>query len=112
MSIQPVALQPGLQLTASSQTLYQAPAAVSAIVKRVTFTNIDTAVRTITVYRVPSAGSPGATNTIISAYPISAGQDYSPVCLSGLVLGPGESLRALADVTLKVNAFASGYTTA
>lgn len=112
MAIQPVVLQPGVQLTGAATIVYQTPANVTAIAKRVTFTNTDTAARTVTVYRVPKSGAPGATNIIIDAYPLSAGQDYSPIALSGLVLAAGESLQALADVTAKVNCFASGYTTA
>lgn len=112
MTIQPAPFQPGLQLTAAAMAIYQTPVNVTAIVKRVTFTNTDTAARTITVYRVPASGTPDPTNIIIDAYPLSAGQDYSPVALSGLVLASGESLRALADVADKVNCFASGYTSA
>ena len=112
MTIQPAVFQSGVQLGAAATIICTIATNVTAIIKRVTFTNTDTAARTITIYRVPKAGTPGPTNIIIDVYPLSAGQDYSPVALSGLVLLAGESLQGVSDVASKVNAFASGFTTA
>lgn len=109
-SITPVALQPGLTLTSSASLVYASPVNTNTLVKRATFTNTDTSTRTITVYRVTSGGTPSTANAIIFAYKLAPGQDYSPVCLSNLILGAGENLQALSDVAAKVNCFASGFT--
>ena len=109
MAISPVVMQPGFVLANSAQIVYTTPANVRAIVKRATFTNVDTVTRTFTVYRVPSLGSPLTNNTIISAQTLSPGEDYSPISLSGLTLNPGETIQAMADASGVVNFFMSGF---
>lgn len=102
MSVTPKAIT-GAQLTASAATYYGPVAAnTKAMIKKLTFTNTDTSARTVTVYLVPSGGTAGATNILISARSIAAGEAYDCYEAMGQVLAAGGFLQALADVTTKV----------
>lgn len=109
MAISPQVLNAGTLLTASAATLYTAPVNSKAVIKRAVFTNNDTVSRTITVYRIPSGGVLGNAYKIIAAFPLSAGQDYSPVSMTNLVLGAGDTIQALADVTSVVGCQLAGF---
>ena len=98
MAVTPNVLNPGALLTNAAAVYYAAPVNSRAIIKRAVFTNNDTAVRTITVYRVPTGDVPSNANKVIAAFPIAIGQDYSPVSLTNLVLNVGDSIQAFADV--------------
>lgn len=97
-------------LTASAATYVTASGSSSVLIRSVVFTNTDVAARTITVHRVPSAGSATTGNRVISAFSLSAGQAYVAPELANMVLAPGETLQALASVTSVVNIAASGFT--
>ena len=110
MTTTPAILCPSTQLGASVATLYASQANGTAIVKRAVFTNTDTVTHKITVYRVPSGGTPGASNILINALAVSAGQAYVSPELSSMVLIGGDSIQAFADTASKVNAVISGFT--
>lgn len=101
MAIRPNNITPA-QLTASAATYYTAPANTKSVIKKLTFTNTDTVARTVTVYLVPSAGTAGATNILISARPIPAGDTYDCQEALGQTLLIGGFIQALADVGAKV----------
>lgn len=102
MSVTPKAIT-GAQLTASAATYYGPVAAnTKAIPKKLTFTNTDTSARTVTVYLVPSGGTAGTTNILISARSIGAGETYDCFEVVGQVLLTGGFIQALADVAAKV----------
>ena len=114
-----MALSPAL-LIASTQ-LANAVASVGGpltpahwLIQRAVFTNVDTAARTITVHRVPAAGTPAAANEVIGAFVLNAvgqsGHTYTAPELAGMVLNPGDTLQAFADVAAKVNITVSGFT--
>ena len=96
-------------LTASAAT-YVAAGTSTVIIKSAVFTNTDASARTITVHRVPNAGSAATGNRVISALSLSAGQAYVAPELANMVLAPGETLQALASVTSVVNIAVSGLT--
>lgn len=105
----PAALQPGAQITTAALAYVTGGANSKAIIKRAVFTNVTSGAITITVYRVPSAGSPGATNIIIDARPIAAlGTDLAPE-LANMVLNSGDTIQCLASANTSINFFASGY---
>ena len=83
-------------------------------VKRAVIANTDTAVHTVTIYRIPSGGSVTAANILLPAYPLSAsgnpGASYVVAKLTDLVLNPGDTIQAVADTTAKVSIEASGFT--
>ena len=96
-------------LTASAATYVTASGSSTVIIKAAVFTNTDASARTITVHRVPAAGSASTGNRIISAFSLNAGQSYvAPEC-ANLVLATGETLQALASLTSVVNINVSGF---
>lgn len=97
-------------LTAAAATYVTATGTSYVIIKNATFTNTDTVARTITVHRVPNAGSATTGNRIISATSLNAGQAYVAPELANLVLAPGETLQALASSAGVVNIAVSGFT--
>lgn len=109
MTITPVALWGPTQLDITVAPLYTSPLNGIAVIKRAVFTNTSTDPQTITVYVVRNGDSPDATNIVIDARAISAGDtDLAPE-LANLVLGGGDSVQALASLNAVVNATASGY---
>lgn len=95
-------------LTASAAAYVTASGTSTVIIKSAVFTNTDVAARTITVHRVASAGSAAATNIVINAFTLSAGQAYVAAELANMVLNPGETLQALASTAAVVNIAVSG----
>lgn len=90
------------QLTNAAATYYTAPANTKAVLKKLTFTNNDTAARTVTVYLVPSAGTAGVTNILVSARAVAAGDTYDCTEALGQTLLPAGFIQAFADVASKV----------
>lgn len=109
MAITPTVFNSGTLLTNAVATYYTAPVNAKAVIKRAVFTNNDTANRTITVYRVGNGGTATNSNKVIAAFPIAAGQDYSPVSLTNLVLSAGDTIQALSDVGSVVGIQLAGF---
>lgn len=101
MSVTPKTIT-AAQLTASAATYYTAPSNTKSIIKKLTFTNTDTVARTVTVYLIPSGGTAGVTNILISAQSIGAGECWECYAAQGQTLQAAGFLQALADVTSKV----------
>jgi hypothetical protein len=89
-------------LAASAASLLAGASADQITLLKVTACNTDTVTRTITLYRVPLAGSPSAANMIIDALPIAAGETVV-LPLSGQTLVNGQSLQGLASSASVVN---------
>jgi len=104
LSVTPKNLVPGTLLGTGAAVLYTAPS--KATVHSLTIVNNDTVSHTVTVYLVPSAGSPGAANVIIKAVSIDAGQTLIDDTLR--VLETGGTIQALASVASQVNLRADG----
>lgn len=98
------------QLTNADVTQYTSPQNTFTTVTRCVFNNTDTVAVTLTVNVVRSGGSVGATNQVISALALSAGQAYVSPELAGLILGPGDFISAKAGTGSEINAMGSGYT--
>lgn len=81
------------QPSTSATTLYTAPASTTTIVKNIVICNTTASDATITVYFVPSAGSAGATNAIISGLTVTANNTLIIEC-SG-VLATGDFISSL-----------------
>lgn len=111
MTIQTKVLNGGQQLTASAVAIVTGVASMKTVITKARFANLDTATAfTFTVYRVASGGSAGTSNIIINARSIAPNcTDLAPE-LAGMTLDPGDTIQALASTTLKINAFASGFT--
>jgi hypothetical protein len=108
-NVTPAVLQAGVVLTTSAVAYITGPANSQVIVKRAVFNNTTAGAVTFTVYRVPSGGSVGTGNQIISARSISAGgTDLAPE-LANMVLNAGDTVQALASAGTSINMFASGF---
>jgi hypothetical protein len=106
----PVAIA-AAQLTTSAATYYTAPASTVSTVNNLSFTNTSASPVAVTLYRVPSAGTAGAGNTILSAFSLSPGQTYVPPQAIGLQLTAGMTLQALASVATSVTIAGGAYET-
>lgn len=95
------------QLGSGAGILYTVPPGFRASIKQLTFTNTTATARTITVYLVPSGGSPSATNTIVSAMTIPpTGQGHVSLAhlFANQVLNPGDTVQALASAATAISA--------
>lgn len=110
MTINIISLFPETQLATSAAVLYISPTNTTTAIRKIVFTNTDTAACTFSVYIVPSGSSAGVTNIIISAFSLAPGQAYIASELSAIILGAGASLQALASSANKINAIGTGYT--
>jgi hypothetical protein len=105
------------QLTASSTTLYTAPSVPTiansvglnpkAIVRLISLCNTDSSARTVTLYLVESGGSVADNRAITKAVSIPANYTWILDNLE-IVLEAGDTIRGLADTTLKVTVYIGG----
>lgn len=104
MSLTLKRLVSGSQLTGAAATYYTAPTNTKATIKSAVLTNTTGGAVACTVYLVPSAGTAGATNTLISAYNVAAGAAYTCPELINMVIEAGGTIQALGlNVTLVVS---------
>ena len=89
-----------ITLTATNQPILTAPATI--MLSKVVVCNTDASPRTVTVHKVPAAGTAGAGNIVVDALSLTAGQTAT-LPLSGLVLRMADSLQGQASVTSVVN---------
>lgn len=89
-------------LASSAASMLAAGTNEALTVSKVLACNTDTVGRTITMYQVPSAGSAGAGNTILSAYPIAAGSTIV-LPVSSVFVSNGGSIWAKQDSGTTVN---------
>lgn len=97
------------QLTTGAVTYITGVAGSQTIIKRVVFSNVTATAATITVWRVPTGGTAGATNQIISVQSVAANSTYLAPELANMVLNGGDVIQALASVAATVDIFGSGY---
>jgi len=91
-------------LTGAAAAYYTSPTNLKrAIIKAVSFTNIDTVPQTVTVHLVPAAGSATDTNKLISARSLNASETWQCTELENKILLAGGMLQALASTAAKVN---------
>lgn len=107
----PKQLVAGSQLTTSAASYYTVPANTITTISACTLINSTATARTATVYLVPSGGSAGATNVILSARTIAAGESYNVAAAIGQSIPAGASIQALADAGTAITLVASGYET-
>jgi len=91
------------QLTATAATYYTAPANTKSIIKKLTFTNTTAGALTVTVYLVPSGGTASATNTLVSAQAIGAGECWECYQAAGQVLQAAGFIQALASAATSIS---------
>lgn len=57
----------------SAASIYTVPASTTGVVQTITLCNTTASAATITLYRVPSGGTAGASNMVMNAYSVTAG---------------------------------------
>lgn len=107
MAVTPKRLIAGSQLTTSAATYYTATA-VKARIDALVLTNTSAGAVTATVYLVPSGGSAGASNCILSARSLAAGESYVVPGALGQWLDSGGTIQALASSATSITIVASG----
>jgi hypothetical protein len=86
----------------SATTEYTAAAATRVIIDKFTATNITGGAITLTIYLVPSGGSAGASNTIISALSIAAGATTDLTQLQNQILNSGDFVSVFASAATSI----------
>jgi len=112
MSITPTTLQPGIVLANGTPgALITGAVNATTVITRAVASNVSGGAVTLTLYRVPSGGAPGAGNAIVNGRSIAASPttDLCPE-LAGMVLAPGDTIQGDANAASAINFFASGYT--
>jgi hypothetical protein len=111
-SWQPRRLLLNPQLTIAAATYLTAGASTYATTKKVTVTNVTANAVTLTLYKVPNAGTAGATNTLVSAMVIPPNTVNGGVKeiyeAENQTLAPGDTLQALAGTAAALNLNISG----
>ena len=107
----PSRLVDGSQLTAAAAIYYTAPANTITTIAACTLTNTTAGAVTATMHLVPSAGTPTASNMILSARVIAAGESYNVGSAIGQTLAAGGTIQALAGAAASIALVASGYST-
>jgi predicted phage tail protein len=107
----PKRLVDGSQLTTSAATYYTTPAGTITTISACTVTNTTAGVVTASVHLVPSGGSATASNIVLSARGIAAGESFNVGSAIGQSLATGGTLQALASAGASINLVASGYET-
>jgi len=101
-------LNAGTQLTTSAATYYTAPALTTTVIQSVVLTNTTGGAVTATVHLVTSGGTATASNMVLSARSLVAGETYLVPACAGAVLGPAGTLQALASANTSISLMASG----
>ena len=109
MTITPVTLVAGSQLTGSAATYYTAGANTKAVITNMTLTNTTAGAVTATVHIVNAGATESASNMCISARSIAAGETYKCPEVIGKTMSATGTIRALAGATTSISIQASGY---
>jgi hypothetical protein len=105
--ITPKSLIQSQQLTATNATYYTA-INVRTIIDKMTLTNTTAGAITVTIDLVDSGGTAGATERVISARSIAAGETYTCPEVVGHILNTGDSIQGFASATTSITIRCSG----
>lgn len=108
MSVTAKALIEAKYAATSATTEYTAPVSTRTIIDKFTATNTDASAVTLTVYLVPSGGTAGGSNIIISAKSIATGVTSDLTELQNQILNAGDFISVLASTGSKMVIRASG----
>jgi len=95
------------QLTNAETSVYTATK-VTAILDKVTATNVSGSAATITCHVVASGGTAGSTNAVVNGKTLQANETYGFPELVGQVLNQGDFLSVLAGTGAALNFRVSG----
>lgn len=108
MAVNPRTLFNAKQAENSETTQYTSAPSVRTIVDKFTATNTTGTAATLTIRLVPSGGSAGASNTVLSAKSLAAGETYNCPEVVGHVLEAGDFISTLAGTAAAITIRASG----
>lgn len=108
MAVTAKRLVSGSQLTTGAATYYTAATSTKGVIKSAVLTNTSANTVTATMHLVPSAGTADATNQIISAKAIAAGESYTCPEAVNQVLEAGGTIQALASSGAAITLVVSG----
>jgi hypothetical protein len=108
MAQTPAKLVAGSQLTTAAATYYASPTNTTTVVRAMQLVNTSANAAKVTVYLVPSGGTAGAANTIISNLALAAGETYNCPEAINAVLEAGDTIQALSDTNAAISMQASG----
>lgn len=100
MALRPVAVD-GVQIAGSATTYYTATNCMARI-DALSLCNTTAGPITVTVYKVESGGSAGASNTLLSSYSVAAGETYVVGGAIGQWVETGGFIQALASSATSV----------
>lgn len=102
------ALLEAKQAENAQTTQYTTPALTRTIIDKMTATNTTAGAVSLSVNLVASSGAAGASNLIVSAQSIPAGQCYLLPEVVGHVLNPGDFISTLASAATSITIRISG----
>ena len=109
MTTTPKVLAADAQLPAVVGVAYTSPASGRGTwIDKFTLCNTTAGAVTATVYVVPAAGSPGASNTVLSAVSIAAGETYLCPEITGRFMAAGSSVQWLASAATSITGYIGG----
>lgn len=108
MAVNPRALFNAKQAENTETTQYTSSPGVRTIVDKFTATNTTGSAATLTIRLVPNGSTAAATNTMLSAKSIAAGETYNCPEVIGHVLEPGDFISTLAGTATAITIRASG----
>lgn len=107
----PKQLVSGVQLGTAAAVLYTVPANTITTISAATLTNSTGTARTATMHLVPSGGTAGPANMILSARTISPNEAYNVPQAIGQSIPAGATIQALSDAATALTLVMSGYET-
>lgn len=96
------------QLANTATTQYTCPALSAAKLTKAILCNTTGSSVTVSLSVVKTGGTAGATNRILSAYPLAAGDTTIITEIEGLFLGPGDFISTTAGTASAVTFVLSG----
>lgn len=96
------------QLTNATATYYTVPASTRTNIRKMTFTNNDSSIRTITVYLVPSGGTASNSNLLINAQSVGIAETWEAYSTEGHTLETGDTIQLKASANTAVTVMCSG----
>jgi hypothetical protein len=86
----------------SAGNYYTAGTGVRTLLTKIVFANTDSSDRSVSVHLVPAGDPPAPANLLVKEKPVYAGETVGLPEIVGLILNPGDSLQAFADLDSKV----------
>ena len=108
MTVTATVLLEATQASNVQTTYYTCPAATKVLIDKCTGTNTTGAAATLTINLVPSGGSAGASNTIVSAKSIAAGECYTFPEIAGHYLNAGDFFSTISGTNNAITIRLSG----